>query len=88
MKAGWLAIAAASMRAYGAAATLAADAEPGRRDLQLDTERTIVAGVLDDALMASLRRMAQVSATTDDPTPSGHRPPARGRQPATIQRNP
>ncbi|MEO5834889.1 MAG: MerR family transcriptional regulator [Nakamurella sp.] len=51
---------ATSMRAYAAAATLTADAKPGREG-DRDAERAVLATVLDDALIASLRRMAEVS---------------------------
>lgn len=64
-----------SLRAYAAAATLTADAESGREG-DHDAERAVLATVLDDALMASLRRMAQVSATDATPpaTPPTHGP--------------
>jgi DNA-binding transcriptional MerR regulator len=67
-----------SLRAYAAAASLTADAEPGREG-DRDAERAVLATVLDDALLASLRRMAQVSAADGSTT---------RRQPAVIQRKP
>lgn len=63
-----------SMRAYATAATLTADARPEHRTTQ-DAERAVLATLLDDALIASLRRMAQVSVTA-------------ATQPAVIQRKP
>lgn len=60
---------AATMRAYAAAVTLTVDAASRHRD----AERAVLATVLDDALLATLRRMAQVSATAppDDRGSSG-----------------
>lgn len=63
---------AATMRAYAAAVTLTVDAA-SRHHADRDAERAVLATVLDDALLATLRRMAQVSATAppDDRGSSG-----------------
>lgn len=66
-----------SMRAYATAATLVADATTTGPGDGPDTERTVLASVLDDALLASLRRMAKgpAAAAGQPPQIIGHTGP-------------
>lgn len=70
-----------SLRAYAAAATVAADAEPAP---ERDALQSVLAAILDDALLAALRRMAQASMvepTATSPSITLDRPI---REPAVI----